>query len=311
MNRAKAIGIIIGGTKISVGVVSSDGTLESQTQLRTNAEDGFTAAIKQIVEAIHGVSISSDLDLKEAAGVGVGCTGPVDPKTGRILTDFTLPGWGGGNIITELRNAVRLPVLVENDVDAAVVGEAFIGGKLHSGSVVLITLGTGVGGGVLINGEIYRGSQGEHPEIGHIIVRNGGPECYCGGQGCLEMAASGTAIEKAGRLIGLTSAPEVFARANAGESEAKNVINQAIESVSVGIWTILHTFLPELIVLGGGIMDEHFHLFEPAIKGTLAKATMIPQDGVRLRKARVGNDSGIIGAAVLAFRQNKTPDLRA
>lgn len=301
MRMRRAVGIIIGGTRISLGVVNSEGTIEAQIQLDTNPLDGFEAAIERMTASLHDICAGLGVKSSMLAGIGVGSTGPVDTQTGLILTDFTLPSWGGSNIVERLEELFHLPVLLENDVDAAVLGEAFIDKQSHH-SIVLLTFGTGVGGAVLLDGEIYRGAHGEHPEIGHVLVRSAGPLCYCGVRGCLEMAASGTAIARAGKRFGIKDSREVFARAKGGDERAKKIVDSAIESVTIGVWTILHTLLPERVILGGGIMDEHYYLFEPSIREMLDKATMIPKNGVVLAKARPGNEAGIVGAASLSFR---------
>jgi glucokinase len=302
MERRKAIGIVIGGTRTSLGIVSAEGMIEIQTQFDTNPRTGFDFALERIADAIYNMCAKVDLDPALLVGIGVGSTGPVDHITGIIRTDFTLPTWGGRNIIQGLKGLFKTHVLLENDVDVAVFGEAFLENEQSLSSVVLMTFGTGVGGGVLLNGKIYRGSQGEHPEIGHMLVRRAGPKCYCGMRGCLEMIASGKAIARAGQRFGMKDSYEVFARAKDGDPRARKIIDSAIDSVALGVWNILHTFLPERIILGGGIMDEHYQMFEPAVRKIIDKATMIPKDGVSLSKARVGNEAGIVGAAALCFQ---------
>lgn len=304
-NRSsKAIGIIIGGTNISIGLVASTGEIIVQTHLETRPRDGFSVAMNRIFNDILGLCDQAEVSPRELRGVGVGCTGPVDPRTGTVLTDFTLPTWKGFSISSQLQDMLNIPVVVENNVDAAVVGEAFLRSDNNFRNVVLITFGTGVGGAVLLNGEIYRGTQGEHPELGHILVRDSGPNCYCGHVGCLEMVASGTAIGLVGKQVGIGAAPEVFARAKKGDQKAKDIIELAVECTARGIWIILHTFLPEMIVLGGGVMEAHYEIFEPAIRRTVSEATMVPADGVVLNKAMPSNINGIVGAGVLALKHS-------
>ena len=172
---------------------SSCGTL-----LATEAERGFERAVGRIVEAANFVLAQAAWTNADLCGVGVGCTGPVIAERGIINNPYTLPTWSECDIVSPLRTVFGRPVYLENDADAAALGECFAGAGQDSSRVVLLTLGTGVGGGVVINSRVYRGTQGEHPELGHMPIDPDGPSCYCGTRGCLESIASGTSIGAAG-----------------------------------------------------------------------------------------------------------------
>lgn len=302
MKNYYAIGVIIGGTNISIGLVNSNGEIQDQTKQDSRPRDGFLPGMDRIVQTIHELCRANNLHPKKISGIGVGCTGPVDPSTGIVVTDFTLPTWKGFSITKSLEEILQIPVILENNVDAAITGESFKYGDKYN-RMVLLTLGTGVGGAAFISGQIYRGTQGEHPEIGHIPVRRGGPKCYCGFRGCLEMVASGPAIARAGKYIGLNSSPEVFLRARKGDKKAQKIINRAIYCLSIGIETLLHTFLPDAILLGGGVMENNYDLFEPSVLRVLNQAAMIPTNSVQVLRAQPGNTAGIIGAAILSLRK--------
>jgi glucokinase len=299
---ANAFGIVIGGTTTTVALVSSSGQLRSQMRLATQPRDGFAPAMTRIQQAVVTLAEAQDIDFSAIAGLGIGCTGPVDTNTGVVMTDYTLPSWKGNSITVALSEAFQLPAVIANNADTAVLGEGTARNLLDK-KVVLLTLGTGVGGGLLINGDIYQGAQGEHPEIGHIIVRGVGARCYCGSLGCLEMVASGSAIGASGRRIGLASAERVFEEARLGSRLALRIVETAIQCTARGVWTLFHTFLPDVMVLGGGVMEAHFDLFEPSIRALLAKSTMIPLNGVQVVQAMPGNNGGLIGAAALIQRQ--------
>jgi glucokinase len=155
---------------------------------------------------------------------------------------------------------------------------------------------------VVIDGEVFRGAQGEHPELGHMAIDPLGPPCYCGISGCLEAIASGTAIAAAGSAAGYADSREVLAAASRGEPTAQAILSRAQHAVATAAWNLMHTFMPELIVLGGGIVDEHYAQFAPAIEASLRRATMVPRGSIGLAKAQLGTDAGPVGAASLAFR---------
>ncbi len=257
INTGRALGIDIGGTKIAVAAVEHRGAIVARTLLATEAERGFERAVGRIVEAANFVLAQAAWTNADLCGVGVGCTGPVSAERGIINNPYTLPTWSECDIVSALRTAFGRPVYLENDADAATLGECFAGAGQDSSRVVMLTLGTGVGGGVVIDGRVYRGTQGEHPELGHIPIDPDGPSCYCGTRGCLESIASGTSIGAAGRALGMSDSRDVFARCAQGEPAAAAILDRARSALGIASWTILHTFMPELIVLGGGVMDEH------------------------------------------------------
>jgi len=303
MSHPAAIGIDIGATKIAVGIVDASGAVIAAERLPTAPERGFDDGVARIVRAIGELAARSGWRMNELRGIGIGCTGPVNVRTGVIETDYTLPGWGGRNLVQALADAAGLPVLLENDADAALLGEAGAGAGRGCASIVMLTLGTGVGGAAMSGKRIYRGASGEHPEIGHVPVaaEHDGPPCYCGLRGCLEAVASGTGIAQAGRAHGFADAGEVFAAARSGDARAAAIVAAAVEACRTALWTIIHTFLPEMVILGGGIIEAHYDLFEAPLQQIIAAATLKPSKGMRLARAQLGNNAGMVGAALLAI----------
>ena len=238
---------------------------------------------------------------REIAGIGIGCPGPVDTERGIILSVYTLPGWSNHEFAAPLSERFRVPVRLENDANAALLGEAFAGAARGKKSAVMLTLGTGVGGAVLLDGEIHHGANGAHPELGHILVQPDGPECYCGIRGCYEIIAAGPAIAEAGAAIGLEGSEAVFAAAAKGDPRAQAIIDTMTAATEAAVWTLLHTYLPEIILFGGGIADGHWPLFEAAARKSLAAAVLAREEGVTIARAALGNDAGIVGAASLVF----------
>jgi len=292
-----AVGIDIGGTKIAVGIVDLDGEILARRSFSTEAAQGFDRAVARIVAAIDECLLESGRKRAELYGIGIGCAGPVSPTRGTIDNPYTLPTWDGVDIVTPLSKEFDRPTFLENDADAAAVGEAYFGAGRGAKSVVMLTYGTGIGSGVLIEGKIYRGAEETHPELGHLPVELDGPQCYCGIQGCFEAIASGTGISSAGSAAGLGDARHVFAAHSAGDAKAAAIIERALQATRVAVWTIQHTFLPEKIVLGGGIIDDHFALFAEAARGAVAASTMNPKGCTEVVQAELGNRAGIVGAA--------------
>ena len=300
--RTRALGVDIGGTKIAVAAVDAAGAIAARVTIATEAELGFERAVGRIVESAGAVLAEAGWTLGELCGAGVGCTGPVSAERGVIDNPYTLGGWQDCDIVSALGGALKLPVRLENDADAAALGECFGGAGRGFRQVVMLTLGTGVGGGAVIDGQVYRGTRGEHPELGHIPIDPAGPECYCGTRGCLEAIASGTAIAAAGREAGYATSRDVFAAAAQGQPPARVIVERAQAAMEMAAWTIAHTFMPERIVLGGGIVDEHYELFGPVVERALARATMVPSGGTSVARAALGNDAGLVGAASLVLR---------
>ncbi|PYJ06537.1 MAG: hypothetical protein DME25_06450 [Verrucomicrobia bacterium] len=300
---AQAIGIDIGGTKTALAAVDAAGRVHARASFGTQSTRGFPTCLVELVERIRNVLKQANRKSESLSGIGIGCAGPVNTQRGTIHNPYTLPGWDGAEIVTPLREIFRVPVCLENDADAAAVGEFHLGAGRAADPLVMITLGTGVGGAVLVDGKIYRGVNGEHPELGHIPVTPDGPECYCGRRGCWESLASGTAIAAAGEAIGFKDSCAVFAAPR--DAKARAIIQRAVDATATAAWTLVHTFLPHRIVLGGGIAEEHFDLFAVAMRRQVSLATQIPKDRVEVVKAELGHEAGVIGAARLAFQNSK------
>ena len=303
MDSRNAVGIDIGGTKMAVAAVDAAGRIAARIALPTEPGKGFPRAVDRLSEAVRQVLAQAGWQARDLAGIGIGCAGPLDPKRGLIRNIYTLADWMDCDIVAPLRERFGVPAWLENDADAAAVGECLAGAGRGADPVVMLTFGTGVGGAALVGGEIYRGVRGEHPELGHVPALPDGPECYCGTRGCLEAVASGTAIGKAGQTAGFADARAVFAAAKGGDAAARRVLDRALPGTAAAVWAFLHTFLPQRLILGGGVMDDHFDVFAAALKPVLAAATMMPRGEVEVVRAALGNDAGIVGAAAVAMRR--------
>ena len=301
-DRDRAVGIDIGGTKIAIATVSAADGIVREATIPTEVERGFAPGVSRIADAVQRLLAESGWRPREIEGIGIGCAGPVDRARGTILNPHTLPGWENGDIVTPLREAFARPVRLENDADMALLGECHAGAGRGFDPVVMLTFGTGIGGAALVGGEVLRGVSGEHPEIGHVAVDPRGPRCYCGTSGCLESLASGSALSAAAAARGLGDARQLFARARQRDPAAEGILRDALSAVESATGTIVHALLPERLILGGGMMDEHYEMFASAAAAAVARATMAPPGRITVARAALGNRAGVLGAARAAMR---------
>ena len=303
------IGADIGGTNISVAAISPKGDVlakgDGPTLPRRGPEDGARRIVEMIREAQR---MAGD---REFVGVGIGCTGPVDRVTGHVHNPYTLPTWEGFPLADRLHEVLDVPVVIENDAHAGALGEHWCGAGRGTQHMVYVTVGTGVGGGIILNGALYTGATGTAGEIGHHSVDMNGPECYCGARGCVEIYAAAPALTQQARervqseesmLLSLVDGdagalnPEVIAKAaRQGDRLAGDIMKQAAGALGVGLGNLAIILAPEVIVLGGGVMCS-FDLFKPTIEETLNHLTF-PLGNLRITRAELGMNAGVIGAA--------------
>lgn len=282
------------------------GQILSRASMPTEADRGFVDGLHRIIALVQQVLNDAQVAPDDLRAIGIGCAGPVDPVAGTIDNPYTLPTWDGVNIVEPLQTAFGVPVALENDADAAAMGEYWLGAGRGGRVVVMVTVGTGIGGGLIIDGKIYRGTGGAHPEIGHLALDPEGPACYCGIRGCWESIASGPAMAEAvtrqmpGQAGGPVTGEHVVALARAGNPIARSVVERAAQATARGVFSLINLYLPDVVVLGGGVMDA-YDLFEPAIRTLVARDTMAPIDRIAIRKASLGNDAGLLGAACVAL----------
>ncbi|MGQ9682657.1 MAG: ROK family protein [Anaerolineae bacterium] len=308
MGSKPLIGIDLGGTKTAVAAITPDGQILARTQLPTGGHGSPEAFMAALVARVREVLAGA-----EPAAIGIGASGPLDLARGTIHNPYTLPLPDGADIVTPFHETFNVPVALENDADAAALGEHWRGAAQGYEFAVCLTFGTGVGGGIVVQGRVFRGAGGVHPEIGHMPVDPSGPQCYCGVRGCLEAVASGTAIGQAGQeaaqgrsgaaLLSLAGgraeavrAEHVFAAARAGDATSGQIIARAVRATADAVFGLVHTLAPDAMILGGGVM-RHYDLFEPAVRDALKRCILVPGSGVHLAPAQLGNDAGVLGAA--------------
>lgn len=284
------IGIDIGGTKISVGLVDNDGDIKNYITEPTHAEEGRNAILNRIY------SILDDLIDDDVEGIGIGSAGRIDYDNGKVAfaTD-NLPGWTGLNICDIICEKYKLPVIADNDVNTAIIGEAWIGAGMGYENILMMSIGTGIGGAIMSNGKLIRGSHWSAGEIGHMIFKPNGRKCNCGQKGCLEQYISGTAIYKRynelTKSISVANAKGVFDLLNENDSTSKIVINEFIQNLSISIISLRNIFDPDIFIIGGGIINSKDIWWQSFVD--------ILNSDITITTAKLGNKSTIIGAAKL------------
>jgi len=292
----------IGGTKIAVGQVDRNGLLLSQLESPTDAGRGYEHALLRIEEMLRETAKSSGGQMR---GVGIGCTGPVYPLSGEIGDVEFLPGWQGKNLVADLNRIFGTSVAIENDADAVALGEALCGAGKGRGSLIFVTVGTGIGGGIVLNGQLYRGVDYSHPEIGHHIIDASGPRCYCGAHGCWEVLAAGPAMvdwftRQAPKGVPETenlTAKKICELARQKNELAFQAVEREAHYLGLGLANLITLFTPELIVLGGSVMRSLPLFWDGIWKTIAANCGEVPFEKTILASASLGPDAPLIGAA--------------
>lgn len=298
------LGVDMGGTKISVGRVGISGCLLGEPLTLPSRAVDFEAVVDVICAAVRKEIAQAGPGV---AGVGVGCAGTIDRENGVVVTSPNLP-LENAPLVRRLREELSLPVIIENDANAAAVAEHRVGAAVGMQHVVLLTLGTGIGGALILGGKLYRGAHGAAGELGHMVVEADGEPCRCGRRGCWEQYASGTGLRRvAFRTVGLFergafSGESVGALAREGVAAAKVALAEIANWLGLGIVNTVNIFDPEMVVVGGGLGNLGELLLGPA-REVLKEALPPGRDQTRLVSAALGADAGLIGAGLLAWEE--------
>ncbi len=295
-------GVDIGGTKIAIGLVAGDGSVLARTDTPIHVERGPDEATARIVSILRRQVETTG---RTVAGIGIGCTGPVDPISGVLGDVKTLQGWQGWNPVEQLSGAMGVSAAVENDADAAALAEAHWGGRVGrsgnpSRNQIFVTVGTGIGGGIIIGGKLYRGVNGSHPEVGHHILEPSGPMCTCGARGCWEALAAGPAIEEYFcKLTGgvRLDAKQIFERARAGDDAARDTVQREARYLGLGLANLVSMLIPEAIVLGGSVMQSADLLLDEMRALVEQNCRFVPHQLCNISLSSMGANAGLIGAA--------------
>lgn len=291
------LGLDIGGTKIAAGVVDPEGGVHGFVTAPTDAAP--ETGVARLFELGRRAMSESALDI---GAVGIGCGGPLDSVNGMLLAPLHLPGWVDVPITALAQEAFGRSAVLDNDGVAAAAGEHCYGAGRGARNMVYLTISTGVGGGVVLDGKLHRGPRANGGELGHVTVDWRGRRCGCGRRGCLEAYCSGTSIAKRAHEAGMhgASAADVAQAALAGNAIAAKIWDETCEALASGITSIANLFEPELVVLGGGVVRTGEQLLGPVRERVAEQVIGVPPAIVA---AASGDSVGVVGAAAVAYER--------
>ncbi len=316
MGRA-VIGVDLGGTNLRTALVSPAGHILEKNKEATDAGRGYRSVIEKLVGNIRQRQETAKQGGHVVVAVGVGAPGVIHAERGVVVKSPNFPDWNNLPLKQELEAAAGVPVFIENDANVAALGEQWLGAAHGINSVIFLTLGTGVGGGIVLNGRIWQGADGMAGEVGHMTIIPDGRKCGCGNTGCLEMYASSRGIVMSYQE-GLTGRPgprhaqsvtsaEIYEAAHGGDPLALKVMEEMGRYLGIGIANLINIFNPEMVVIGGGVKDA-WTLFINATRAEIRKrAFEYPAERTRIVPSMLGDDAGMVGAAAVAFQKIVIP----
>ena len=295
MRRVGAVDI--GGTKIAVGIVNEDGKILDRSECPTDVRRGFPDAMLRVQNMLRkAIDRCGAID-----GIGIGCPGPLDPFTGVIGDVGTLPAWDRCDLTEAIGEHFGVSIAVENDADAATLAEFAWGATQTSGTLIYVTISTGIGGGMVQGGRLYRGVRGAHPEIGHQLIDPSGPLCYCTLSGCWESLASGSAMSAwfadTHPARGPLTAAQICTLARQGDPLAVAAAKREAHYLGLGLVNLVTLFTPEVICLGGGVMRSSELFLEDVRTMVRSLCTQVPVEYTTITLSSLGTDIGLLGAA--------------
>ena len=316
------VGVDFGGTKIMAGVFNSSLECVGLSKISTKAQRGPDAVIERIARCVREAADERDLDLKQIKAVGIGAPGAVDPETGVVLFGPNL-GWKNVPLKKELEKHLGLAVFLENDCKIATLGVFEKELKAAPTHMVGIFIGTGIGAGLILNGQLYSGFNRTAGEVGHMVIDVNGPKCGCGNRGCFEALASRSAIfnkihaaVKQGQKTVLTDmlgenlddlrSGDLRKAIRRGDKFVEKVVREAARYTGIAVANVINLFNPEVVVLGGGIIEALAEEIMPIITDTALECALPgTTKGIEIIASKLGDDAGIVGGAVLARRETK------
>ena len=295
------IGIDLGGTYIKLGLLDSEYRILDKQVLHTAKFIKKESLILAITDAVKCFIAAHQLKAKDALGIGIGLPGPIDSQGGIVRFLPNIPGWRDVPLKAILSKKLRIPVFIDNDANLMALAEYNIGSAKGSINAVCITLGTGVGGGLIINGRLFRGSAFAAGEVGHMPINEDGPVCNCHGRACLERYIGNKRIlqtikETFKKDISLE---ELSAMAGRGNAKAIKIWQETGKKIGVALTSVVNLLNPDCVVIGGGVAKAGKILFDSIGKTVKVRAMKTQRQHVKILKAKLGEDSGIIGAAIL------------
>ena len=308
------VGVDLGGTKIYTAIANKAGEILNEIVVKTEAEKGHEQIVDKIKMSISHVL--EGIDKADVKAIGIGSPGPLDIKNGLIAEPPNLP-FKNYNIVKELKEEFDLPVYLDNDANAATLAEFMFGAGFGTENMVYVTASTGVGGGAILNGKIYRGSTANALEVGHTTINVTGKRCGCGNRGCVEALSSGTAIKNAAveavksniktslKDYDEVTAKEVFDEAEKGDRVANEILDEALSYLGAAVSNYANIFDPDMIVIGGGITNGGKIVFDK-IREEMEKRCLGPVlKHCKVEKAKLEGQAGVLGAVALAMIESK------
>ncbi len=312
------LAIDLGGTKIITAIISSK-VIAKEYRL-TLAEEGPQSVIKRVLSMIDRLLSLRNLDPSQLDSISIAAAGAIDIEKGMVTLSPNLPGWRDIPLRDMVGEKYGVNTFLINDASAAALGEHHFGAGKGVSNLIVLTVGTGIGGGIIINGKLYLGPSGSAGEIGHMTIDVNGPKCSCGNIGCLERLVSGTAVaeeairrlsqgekssltEIVGGKIKSITAEKVSLAAQNGDSLALEVISKAATYLGIGLVNLVNIFNPEMIIIGGGLAKMGDLLLEPARRVVGERAFQLSARLVRIVPAQLGDDAAVLGAAIFARQQ--------
>ena len=321
MSKDYYIGIDVGGTKILTALADEKGLILRKAQEPTEEHKGEETIISNIKKSIDRVINSSPITKQEVKRIGIGSPGPLDLEKGLIIENSNL-SWTNVPIVEILEEMTKIPVILENDANAAALGEKHFGAGREADNIVYITISTGIGGGIIINKKIYHGGKGNAGEVGHMtLIPDSNYQCGCGNYGCFEVVASGTAIARRGREVlnkegeslikdysnnepDNIDAPLIASAARAGDEQAIEIFKLTGRLLGIGISNVVNLFDPEIVVLGGGVMNAK-DLFIAELKVSLQERALEANlQDLKVKEVGLGKNTGVMGAIAVAMGES-------
>ena len=314
----RALGVDLGGTRIKVGVVDEQGRLSNLKKFSTRVDLGREALIRRIIRIIQK-SLSEDADPQNpSAGIGLGAAGMIDVRKGLVLLSPNFPDWQQVPLTRLISEKTGLPTFLDNDANAITYGEKWVGAGIDMNNFACLTLGTGVGSGLMLGGRLWYGSHGSGPEIGHMTIHPKGRRCLCGNRGCLEtLASAGWLVKMASEKRGAKSlipnpslkdrAPlsskDLYLLALQGDLFCRGLFENLGEALGIAIANLIHILSLEGVVLGGGL-SRAATIFLPSLEKEFKKRlTLVPPEKIKIRVSRLQERGGVLGAAGIALER--------
>jgi glucokinase len=319
-NELPVLAIDLGGTKIAAALIAPDNRVMDRTHSPTLVSEGLQPVIDRIFAMIDRLLSQCTTDAAQLDGIAIAAAGAIDTDKGLITSSPNLPGWSNVPLRDMVRERYGVDSCLVNDANAAALAEHRLGAGRGTNNLIYLTVSTGIGGGIIVNGELYSGISGCAGELGHMTIDANGPECDCGNVGCLEVFASGKAVAGeakrrikqggqsrltdivSGNLEGIT-AEKVAMAAQGGDRLAMEVISRAAGYLGVGMVNLVNIFNPEMIVVGGGLSKMGELLLGPARQVVKQRVFPLCAGAVRIVTAELGDDAGVLGAAIYARQQ--------